>query len=215
MTVNHKGVVLSVVCAVLLALVPQTSSANDALDELVAAEVQGQLQAAVGTTVTVGMPIVELSNELRHSGLPAQEIATQLLEDAALLSAESTGDPSVVSRSLEVQASPSATRQTCSVYMPFSVGFLWINQDFVANVKNGRLLSLVLKGNSYGTGVSVGQWNHVDSWYVKNQAKKRVLFKMKGTMTLLFKGTSMGIPLEASRNYVIERTRIRPLKISE
>ncbi|MDO5676348.1 MAG: hypothetical protein Q4G35_02435 [Propionibacteriaceae bacterium] len=212
MSILRKVFSLSVLLTLLVAVLPTTASANEPMESQVAVSLQQQLGQAAGESVRVGLPQVELSDSLLNSGMSAEDIAAHLLEGVEPVA---TGKMASQQRDEDLQvrsvSTPNAVqRQTLSMYMPFAFGFLWINQDFTSDVRNSRLVSLRFNGNSYGTGISVGQWNHVHSRYTVNQSKRTAKIIVKGTMSLLVKGSSVAVPLEASRSYDILTSTLRP-----
>lgn len=72
--------------------------------------------------------------------------------------------------------------------VPF-VGWGYVNQDFTGRISDGKLRSLKTKGASYGTGITIGRWDHNRSWIEVHRYAVSADIFMKGTVHAVIKGS--------------------------
>ncbi|UTR13832.1 hypothetical protein MM221_14600 [Salipaludibacillus sp. LMS25] len=70
-----------------------------------------------------------------------------------------------------------------------AVGWGYINQDFQARNKSGKISGMKLLGSSYDTGVTAGGWTHNRSWFDMHKYAVAADIRMKGVVSYVVKGS--------------------------
>lgn len=204
---RYAAGVLLVASAVLVAPMnpatasPTMPSLEDAVAEALLEELNA-MAAQSGGAVRFENVQVDLAPELLIAAQTSDplELAEFVLEEAdrqsesvpsALRPAASA--PVAVSRSA---VSTSATRRTQfytadqSTVLP-AFGVAWVNQDMNVTYTGNTINSVSLRGNSYGTGISLFAYTHVNTSLQYRLNRTCLYTSMRGTFSAIVKGSAV------------------------
>ena len=72
-----------------------------------------------------------------------------------------------------------------------AIGWGYINQDFKADVTSSKISNIILVGNSYDTGFTLGTWEPNYSWSEISTNKQYCQINMKGTINYLWEALNI------------------------
>ncbi len=192
---------------------PTAASASTGLpsDESVSAALNAELQAASaasGGTVTISDVTVDVSPELVSAAGSSDPdvIATYILSEAqsvaasgeavAQLSAGSEARNLAPSSSAALRASKTQNYTADQLTALPSIGVAWVNQDMTVNFTGNTINSVTLNGNSYGTGISVFVYSHINTRLEYRLNRTCLFTHMKGTFSAIIKGAPLSFAAE-------------------
>lgn len=202
------------------ALLPLSASATtSSLDDAVASALEEQLSAAQLTpnggttlenvTVDVSAELVAAAGTDDPSALAAYIVgeltaeAAQASTDAQVQAPASVGTPTLSARAA---AAAKSVNYTADQLVPITaLGVGWINQDMTVKFTGNTINSITLNGNSYGTGLSIFAYSHINTTLKYYKSKTCVRTYMKGTYSAIVKGSAVSfadtvIAADAPRN---------------
>lgn len=181
---------------------------NEQVEDILTSRISDELSSET-SQMQLGEVQVELSQEIIDQyGTDPKEIAQAILSEL-----EKTGvmaqTPSY-NGSSGILARASSTKVYTASVSSFLVqlGVTWIKQDFQATVSNGKVTSKKMLGSSYSTGVGLGAWNHVRSWFEQpSRSEFDVLYK--GTISAFVKGASVAFPLTVKAIFDVRNSDLK------
>jgi len=192
-------------CAAVLAVtlafpLSATASPGPALDDAVSAALNSELAeiaAASDGTVSFSDVSVDVSSELVQAAGSSDPAAiadfivdeaertqrTQAPPVSSLARAASPQSVSAVSTTVNYTADQNTT-------LP-SFGVAWVNQDMSVTFTGNTINSVRLKGNSYGTGISIFAYSHINTTLEYRKSRTCLYTHMKGTFSAIVKGSAV------------------------